>query len=513
MKNNNSCRLKSILSSLVIICCLQLQAQNDTQLMDSLFAAPGNYETMNGNVLIAREGKVIYKRSFGYANFATQKMNDENSAFNIGSVTKTFTAVSILQLRQKGKLKLEDKYVQYFPEFPYPAISIRNLLSHTSGLPDLEMFFDTLKINPAKKFTNADVIPILKSRHSPLKFEPGTDWNYCNTNYGLLALLIEKLSGISYARYLGKNIFIPAGMQHTYSKDEPGFVNDTQLVTSYMMPKYYQANYTDADSVSSPVIRYIVNNFSGFQGQGMIMSTLPDLLKYDQALYTGKLISMAALDEAFTPVVLANGKDYNASMNSRLGKSYYGLGWEILADTTMGKIVCHGGSYPGIVSFFIRNVTKKQTIILFDNTYWTGIFFMGNMAMKILNRQPSNNILPKKSIAKLYGQVLMSNNRDSAFNILINYRTDSIHYQLSEREFNTLGYQFLQDGFTDKAEETFRVNCLLYPESFNTYDSYADALVKNGKKQQAVIMYQKSIALNSRYEDARNKLKKLLNDM
>lgn len=498
-----------LISLLVVGCTLDSYSQVDTRRIDSLFAAPGNYETMNGSVLVASEGKVMYTRSFGYADFGKQKLNEEGAAFNIGSITKTFTAVAVLQLLQKGKLKLDDNLVKYMPAFPYDNISIRNLLSHTSGLPDLELFFDTVRADPSRKITNADIIPMLRVRHPKLKFTPGTDWNYCNTNYGLLALLIEKISGMSYAGYLRKHIFTPAKMTHTYSPTETGFKPDPKLVTNFVLEKNYQARYTPADSLTSPMLHTIVHNFGGLEGQGMITSTLPDLLRYDQALYSGKLIAPAILQQAFTPTLLLNGKPYNASMNSRLGRSFYGLGWEIPADTTMGKIVCHGGSYPGIVSYFIRDLSKKQTIILFDNTYWTGIFFLGNMALRILNDQPVTNILPKRSIARLYGQSLMQN-EDSALNLLISARTDSSHYQLSEREFNTLGYQLLQDGFTQKAEITFAVNCLLFPASFNAYDSYGDALLQNGKKQEAIGMYKQAIALNPDYQDARNKLKKLL---
>lgn len=500
----------TIISGALAFCCIQVVAQKSIERIDSFFVAAGNNENINGNVLIAEQGKIIYQHSFGFSDLERREPNKPGSAFNIASVAKTFTSTAILQLREKEKLQLDEFFIKYFPNFPYPTVTIRNLLSHTSGLPDLEIFFEPVKKEPWRIFTNADVIPCLMLYNKPLKFKPGDDWNYCNTNYELLALLVEKISRQSFSSYLQQHIFLPAGMTNTYAEIEKINRKDTTLVKYYMPGKLYQTTYVPVDSVASPMIHYILDNFSGLQGQGMIVSTLPDLLKYDNVLYSGKLLSNASLKEAFTPVMLNKGKDYDASLNRRLGKAYYGLGWEICADSSMGKVVSHGGSYPGIMTLFLRNINKKQTVILFDNTNWSGIFFMGHMAIKMLNEIPVINLLPKKSIARIYGQSLMENGPDTAINLLLELRTDTIHYVVSEKELNTLGYQFLMDGYTQKAVETFRLNSLLFPASFNVYDSYADALVKNNQKDVAIVMYRKSLTLNPGYEDAKNKLNKIL---
>jgi tetratricopeptide (TPR) repeat protein len=211
----------------------------------------------------------------------------------------------------------------------------------------------------------------------------------------------------------------------------------------------------------------------------------------------------------YTPAVLNNGKDYDASPNPRLGKSGYGLGWSILRDTSHGKIVSHGGSYPGIMSNFSRNLTRKQVIILYDNTAWTGIFFLDKMVSDLLNDIPITSILAKKSLAKVYGQTMMDSGSAVAIVRFITGRNDTLHYQILEREFNTLGYQFFLDGLSDKAERVFELNVFLFPHSYNAYDSYADALVKNGKIQLAKAMYRQAITLNPTYPDARNKLSQL----
>jgi CubicO group peptidase (beta-lactamase class C family) len=495
---------------LLCLSALRAGAQPLAQRFDSLFTASGHQQSLNGNVVVAQHGRILYQRSFGYADFEKKIPNTAQASFNIASVSKTFTATAILQLAAQGKLDLEDALVKHLPEFPFPSLTIRHLLSHTSGLPDYEIFSEAVNKHPSKRFGSADVIPALVAYGKPLKFEPGQQWAYCNTNYELLALLVEKISRLSFATYLKQHIFLPARMSKTYVQNGPESRVDPKQVNTYVSAKLYQSTYLPVDSVHHAFLDQIRHNLSSIPGAGMIVSTVADLLRYDEALYSGKLLSEAWLEKAFTPMRLPGGRDYDASLNPRLGKSYYGLGWEILADTTHGRIVSHGGSYPGIVSLFLRNTTRQQTIVLFDNTAWTGVFFLGRMASQLLNNEPVNQLLPKQSLVRVFGQALMREEVTAARHTLIALRTDTAQYSFSEQEFNRLGYQFLQDGYPEKAAETFQLTVLLYPQSFNAYDSYGDALAACGKKEAAVRMYQQSLAINPTYQEAQEKVSKLL---
>ena len=166
--------------------------QNNVSLkLDSFFHTLDTYNQINGNVLIAANG-IIYKKSFGFADIENGTPNTDSTAFTLASVSKVFTSAAILQLRDKGKLKLDDHIIKYFPDFPYPDITVRNLLSHTSGLPDYNLYEDQIKENPNKIFTNQDLLPSLKLWKQPLSFTPGDKWEYSNTNFCLLALLVEK---------------------------------------------------------------------------------------------------------------------------------------------------------------------------------------------------------------------------------------------------------------------------------------------------------------------------------
>jgi CubicO group peptidase (beta-lactamase class C family) len=499
---------KVFLSAMAAVFCLHLHAQTMAQRLDSLFSAPGNDEHLNGSVLIAENGRIVYQRSFGFADSVHGKPNTAVSSFNIGSTTKTFTATAVLQLMERGKLNLGDAVQKYFPAFPYPEITIRNLLTHTSGLTDLETYFRILDSMPGKVFTGKDIIPSIIRLHRPLKFRPGAQFDYCNLNFELLALLVEHLSGLSYPEYLRRHIFRPAGMTHTYVRGF-GPAVDTNAVTNYMLPRWYSTTYVPADSVHDRRLQQLFHNLGGLMGDGNIISTEPDLLRYDQALSAGLLLRPQTLALAYTPVRLINGRDYSFFNDARFGIIRYGLGWMITADTSMGRIVSHGGHEPGIWTSMVRNLTRHQVILIYDNTDWSGADLLSLMALAILNNRPIPPLLSKRSVARVYGQTLLQQGPDAAFCRLIALRADTVRYRLRESDLNTLGYQFLLDGYHPQALETFKVNTLLFPTSANTYDSYGDALAAAGKKAEAAIMYRRCLALNADSPDTKRKLEKL----
>jgi putative ABC transport system permease protein len=329
----------------------------------------------------------------------------------------------------------------------------------------------------------------------PLKFKPGDEFEYCNINYELLALLIEHVTNIPYPEYIHQHIFKPAGMVHSYFNALPSAV-DTNRVTSYMSATLYASNYTPSDSVKNNRLKQLLRSFKNLMGDGNIISTEEDLLLYSTALFEGKLLNLKTLSLAFIPNHLHADKDYAVYSNAKMGKIHYGLGWEIAADTSCGKIVSHGGHYPGTWTSFVHNITRNQTIITYDNTDWSGADLLSRMVIGILNNKPLINMLSKKNLARQYGQALMKEGADAAFSKLIELKDDTVHYVLREGDMNILGYQFLADHFGSQSLETFKVNALLYPNSSNAYDSYGDALANNNQKEDAVIMYKKSILLD-----------------
>jgi tetratricopeptide (TPR) repeat protein len=206
---------------------------------------------------------------------------------------------------------------------------------------------------------------------------------------------------------------------------------------------------------------------------------------------------LRSLKEAYTPVKLANGKD-NAQR--------YGLGWITREDSSLREIVMHDGGLPGGRSILFRNITKDQTIILFDN-HANNVIPIGEVALKILNNIPVAK--PKKSGARTYGIALANGGVGAGSKALKNIRKDTLSYYVDENELNSLGYALWGNKKIILAEEVFKTNTLLFPSGWNTYDSYGELLIANGKKQEAIQMYKKSVELNPENENGINVLKKL----
>jgi CubicO group peptidase (beta-lactamase class C family) len=318
---------------------------------------------------------------------------------------------------------------------------------------------------------------------------------------------VEKLSGVEFRKYIQRYIFAPANMNNTYFQTDTIKRPAIQKSINYEYPWLFSTEMTNVDSLRK--YRWRLFNASGFVGQGNIITTAEDMLKFDDALYAGKIIKELSLKEAFSPTKLNSGENSNAGRG--FGKASYGLGWFILEDTSSGKIVWHTGGQPGGLCIFLRNITKKQTVIMFDNTFNKSLFGNGFNAMAVLNNKPVK--IQRKSLIQDYGIALVENGIDGAFCRLTDLRADSVHYYLNEDDMNELGLQLLYGGtfkeHNDLALEVLKLNTLLFPSGFNTYDSYGEALAKLGKVMEAIIMYKKSLQLNPDNEGGEKALKDL----
>ncbi len=472
----------------------QATAQDKARQLDRYFSALSANGRFNGSVWIAENGKIVYEKGFGFADFPAKKPNTVQSSFGIASITKTFVAVCIMQLKEKGKLHLTDPVAKYIPGFPYPNVAIRHLLSHTSGLPDYdELFLATINRYPDTVLTNKELPPAFAAMKIPLAFEPGDSFEYNNVNFNVLALIVEKTSGISFDKYLRQHILEPAGMKNT-SLSKAYSRPDKHLVTRFRYQHPWSPALERTDTIAE--LARVYRNFN-FVGAGDLISTATDLLKYDAALYDGRLLSEASLQEAFTPVKLNNGDD---------NIQRYALGWSVNEDNGFGKCVFHTGGLPGERCMFLRDISGHKTIILFDNTERDTYMFSFN-ALKILygGEVPA----PKKSAARYYALALAADGISGGGQALAALEKDTAQYDVDEEELNMLGYAFLQDNRDADALEVFRNNVRLFPSSWNVYDSYGEILLKMGNKEEAVRMYKRSIELNSANENGKKVLARL----
>jgi len=492
---------KLLLLILTVVIYSYANAQDTFKRLDSLFNGQFDAGQLNGNVLVADHGQVIYKKSFGYADIPNKVLNTDHSAFFLASVSKTITSTAILQLVQKNKIRLDKPFKKYFAQFPYPDITVRNLLSHTSGLPrDKEDIFDTvLKVQPQKKFSYHDIIPALQQYPKPLAFKPGDKFSYSNINYNLLALLVEKASGMPFDAYLKKYIFIPAGMTETYLSS-PQLPQKINVTHRYLYPKHYYPHFKLADSI--PDVANIYVNYTIFWGEGNVISTTTDLLKFDQALYNNKLVNSKILDEAFKPTVLNSNQEVIAG-----GGVSYGLGWYILKIKAPEKIVLHNGFIQGLRSTFIRNLSNNQTVIILDNGQSGSNFITASNAISILDNTPQEKV--KISIADKYAKILFEKGADIAASRLVQMQADTAHYRSNAHEMDFIANELLSDLYIDKALEAYKINLLLNPTNPEMYNSYGKALDKAGKKQEAILIYKRSLALKQDNKDAKDALVKL----
>ncbi|WP_175620497.1 serine hydrolase [Chryseobacterium schmidteae] len=455
----------------------------------------------NGSAAVSKSGKTILFSNYGFSNIEKREKITNQSQFPIASITKTFTATAILQLQQRGKLNIKEPVQKYLPDFPYPNITIKQLLSNTSGLAQEYTLFDTIiKEQPEKIISNQDIIPTFIRFKTQLSFPSGSKWDYNNINFCLAGLIIEKVSGISYAKYLEKNIFKPAKMKNSFVPLDRKIKSKKQ-VELYTYPNFYSTELANTKTVKDP---YLISEKSNFYGNGGIVSTALDLEKYRKALFSYKILDKKELDEALTSTKLNDGKTVSYIIDGK--EISYGLGWGMYTDESEGKIVFHDGFITGMTSILLHNITKNQGIILLSNSA-SSIFPISNAVLNLINDKPYT--IPVQNLSRIYGNLIESGNRQKANELIQEYLKNPNSYEASERDFNRLGYQFLRLQKCDNALQTFHSATLIFPKSWNMYDSYGETLHQCGKKDEAVKMYQTSIELNPENENGKQMLLKI----
>ncbi|HEU4471124.1 MAG TPA: serine hydrolase domain-containing protein, partial [Flavisolibacter sp.] len=253
----------------------------------------------NGGILVAKNGVVVYERYTGFSNLRTKDSMTAETSLQVASTGKTLTSGAILKLVQEGKMGLDDLVTKFFPGFPYPEVTVKMLLNHRSGLPNYLYYMEKMGWNKKQTATNEDVINTLIQWKPSQAYRPGTRYNYCNTNYVVLASIVEKVSGQSFPQYMKEQFFVPLGMNNSFVKTQG---DSASVVYSYQANgALWPPDFTD-----------------GPYGDKNIYSTPRDLLKWDQALRTDSLFTKQSLDAAYMPYSFEKPGTHN-----------YGLGWRM----------------------------------------------------------------------------------------------------------------------------------------------------------------------------------------
>jgi CubicO group peptidase (beta-lactamase class C family) len=477
--------MKASLSILLSVFILSLKAQEHSAerisfdksgKIDSFMSAIHLGGQFMGAVLVAEKGKIIYQKGFGFADIKVKERFKPTTPCYVGSLSKQFTAMGIVLLKEKGKISYDQSIRYYFPELPecYEPVTVLNMLQHSSGLALFDDFPNMME---------KDVFDILKKQTS-LRFAPGSKFEYCNANYTLLGMLIEKISGKNLDEFLTANVFVPCGMKDTYV-DEPSVRNRKRAVGYYIFGDEY--NY---------------NTYIG--GAASVVTTVQDLYKWDQMLYNPTIISKKSLEEIFTP----GKKQWESKV---YGKQGYGFGWFISGDES-NKIVQHDGGFAGFRSYIERQVNKHNSIIFISNVRHELIGNIRQGIMNILDNLPYT--VPKISAANWIMKKVKETGMNQAIQDykFLSKTKDSGNYYFSERECNSLGYYLLRNNKMDDALQLFKLNTEQFPNSSNVFDSLGEAYLKAGNKESALSCYKKSLELDPNSGNAADMIKKLGGD-
>jgi CubicO group peptidase (beta-lactamase class C family) len=307
----------------------------------------------NGGILVARNGATIYEKYQGLADLRKKDPLTDSTSLHIASTSKPFTSIAVLRMVEEGKLSLNDTITKFFPGLPYPGITVKMLLDHRSGLPNYLYFMSDGDWDKKKYAVNQDVLNFLITRKPDKSFSPDSRFSYSNTNYVLLALIIEKISGKSFPDYMQQKFFGPLQMTHTYIFS----LKDTLTATP---------------SFASNGTHWGYDFLDGPYGDKNVYTTPRDLLKWDQALYTGQVISKALLDSAFSGYSFEKPSIHN-----------YGLGWRLLLIPNGKKIVYHFGKWHGFNAAFARLMDEKVTIIILGNKFTRSIYNAAHLCYDI----------------------------------------------------------------------------------------------------------------------------------
>jgi CubicO group peptidase (beta-lactamase class C family) len=458
------------------------EAADNAAKIDKLVLQYADCCSFTGTVLVSEHDKVIFKKGYGLADREWNIPNTPDVKFRLGSITKQFTSMLVMQQVAKGSIKLDghvSDYLPYYRQDTGSKVTISELLSHTSGIPSYTedpKFFGEVSRNYyavddfVKKFCSGD-----------LQFEPGTKFDYDNSGYFLLGAILEHVTGKTYEALSKENIFVPLGMK------DSGYDHYADI-----LPKRASGYDLELEGVvNAPYL-----DMSLPYAAGSLYSTVEDLYKWDQALYTDKLVPNELKQKLFTPNL-----------------EHYGYGWEILTvaadEPGAGQtMISHDGGINGFNTVEQRLVGDHDLVVILNNTPGANLDEMAKGIRAILYGQVPAT--PKRFLVFDLGAIVLSRGVDAA---AARYRelkrSNPTDYNFDERLLNNLGSLLLEKGRNADAIAIFKLNVEEYPKSGNVYDSLAEAYAKDGQKQQAIENYRKAVELDPKNQDAVDKLKEL----
>ena len=462
-------------------CFSQLITEEKAIKMDEMISKYVEYGKFNGSVLVAEKGKIILSKGYGMYDFEKKLVNMPDTRFEIGSITKQFTSMIIMKLYERGKIDLTGKLSDYLPYYRKDngdKITIHNLLTHTSGIPNYTDNRNFMQSEVTKPISPKDLI--LNYCSSDLEFEPGTKFNYSNSGYIILGAIIEEITGKKYKDVLNEEILLPLAMY------DSGYEDLTQP-----MPNRALGYDRSPDGMKRSRLIDMTIPFAA----GAMYSTVQDLYKWDRALYTENLITNKTKEMMFTPFLKNYAYGWNVEMFPVNGKEK--------------KLITHSGGIFGFVSNIARVPEDDLVIIALSNFGAGQSEVLTQDLAKITYDIPYS--MPKRSLIEI---LMRSLKTKSTLDAVLEFRElakDKDMYEYREGELNNIGYMLLQSGKVTDGIEVFKLNVDMFPNSSNVYDSLGEAYMTNGDKKLAIDNYKKVLELKPGDENAKKMLEKLEN--
>ena len=460
---------------------LTLSAQNKADQISNIMSTYHKYNMFDGAVLVAENGKIIFKDAYGLANREWNIPNTPETKFMIGSVSKPITATLILILVQKGLIDLDkslDEYLIEFKEKPAAKVTVKQLLSHSSGMPNYDIIKDFFPKMSRQFFTREDYVKLYQD--APLAFTPGTKYLYSSWAYFTLGYIIEKVTGKSYAQAMEEEIFDKLGMKNSGSYYHTQIVPKRASGYDYGLGNFLSADFRDQ---------------SNTMGTGDLYSTVEDLFKFHMALANHSLLNMELTKEMFTPGIKP----------ARYGFGWYNQNFRYTATDSVSANY-HLGSTDGFISFMIRIPETNSMAVILCNSYPTDYFGIIKDLLKVLYNKP---VILKEPIHKKMESLIGQFDAEKAVAEYKIMKMDTAHFYADWLQLYYLGENLVSFKRYDDARIIVENNVQEFPDKYLNTLSMANIYLNLNKREEAIKFYKKTLELNPDIEEAKNRLKEL----
>jgi CubicO group peptidase (beta-lactamase class C family) len=456
-------------------------AQDKKTTLSEIMKTYHNYNMFDGAVLVAENGKIIYKEAFGLANREWNIPNGTDTKFMIGSVSKPLTATLVLIQVQKGLISLDKTIEDYLPEFknkPAAKVTIKQLLSHTSGIPNYDIIKDFFPRISRQNFTREDYIKVFMD--STLAFKPGSHYAYSSWGYFTLGYIMEKVTGKSYSQLMSEDIFKKLGMTNSGSYYHTQIVPNRATGYDYSFGGYTSSDFRDQ---------------SNTMGTGDIYSTVEDLFKFHVALSNHTLLNKKLTDEMFTPGI---------------EMAQYGYGWfnQQFKITPKDSVVSnfHLGMTEGFISFIRRVPYDNNLVVILCNSSPTDFFGIVGNLYKVLYNNP---VVLKEPVHKKIETFITQIGAVKALEEYKKMKVDSAHYYIDWISMNFVAQQLLNLKRYEDAKTIAENNVEEFPNKDLIMLTMGNVYLALNRKEDAIKFYKKTLQITPIYEEAKNRLKEL----